>query len=325
MEFTWEKWDFADKNNKIETKKGLNSNCGAFKNNNSNFSGYYYEVFSNMFICFFDISAPEIPGNSGSYHKDLMQLNYCVEGRIALSLEDGFNVCLKEDDFCLSKEVSKTPFFFPTKNYKGVTIYFDEKKFGLENAELLTLFELDFENLNKKYLEDQSTVVMQSSNNLRDVMIMLWENRENLSSFRLKHCALEIINILLNSTVKNSEKRTYYTKTQAEIAKKAERLLTQNLAERIPIKAIAEKYGISETSLKNYFKAVFGKNISEYLRKYRMEKASQMLLQTKLSVGEISHLVGYTKQGKFAELFRIYCGHSPLEYRRVKFLEKDKV
>ncbi len=321
LEFNWKNWDTIDKNDKVEFKKALNSNCYVFGTNNNNFNCYYYEIFNNMFICFYDISTSEIPGNGNSYNKNLTQFNYCIEGRIELALEDGFNVCLKEDDFCLSREVSKTPFFFPTKNYKGVTIYFDEEKFQCANNELLSTFELDFQNLNKKYFKGQSTVIMKSSSELKDVMIMLWDNREILSNFRLKNSALEIINFLLNTVVKSSEKRTYHTKTQAEIAKKARTILIENLTEHIPIKSIATKFGVSETSLKNYFKAVFGENISEYLRKYRMEKASQLLLETKLSVGEISHLVGYTKQGKFAELFRKYYGYSPLEYRRIKFLK----
>ncbi len=321
MDLDLQKQDFAERFSNNYINKGLNSN--SYPLNNNEFNAYCYEAFKYMHVCFFDISTSEIPGNSNNYHENLMQFNYCVDGRIELSLVDGFNVCLKEDDFCLSKEVAKTPFFFPTKNYRGVTIYFDEKQFGIDNADLLSLFELDFQNLSKKYLKDQSTVIMQTNSELRDVIKTLWENRESLSNFKLKHSALEIINILLNFKVSSSEKRTYHTKTQAEIAKKAEKFFTENINEHIPIKTIAVKFGISETSLKNYFKAVFGENISEYLRAYRMGKASKMLMETKLSVGEISHLIGYTKQGKFAELFRKYYGHSPLEYRRMKFLEDE--
>ncbi len=323
LDFDLKKWKFTDESDELQTKKGPNSNDYVFNNNSHNFNAQCYEAFPYMFLCFFDISASEISANNNSNHRNLIQFNYCVEGRIELGLEDGFNVCLQEADFCLSKEVSKTPFFFPTKNYKGITIYFDEENFRLENAGLLSTFELDFQNLHKKYLSSQSTIIMPSSKELCNVMASLWENKENLSNFRLKQSTLEIINILLNHTDKHNEKRAYHTKTQAEIAKKAEKLLTEHLAEHIPIKKIAIKFGISETSLKNYFKAIYGENISEYLRKYRMKKASQLLLETKLSVGEISHLVGYTKQGKFAELFRRYYGHSPLEYRRANHLGNE--
>ncbi len=322
MGLNFKKHKLDKENSETQINKGLNSNFLPLESKSDNFDAYYYEALKYMFVCFFDICACEIPANSSSYYKDLMQFNYCVDGRIELALEDGFNVCLKEDDFCLSKQITKTPFFFPTKNYKGVTIYFDEKKFSLENAALLSLFELDFQNVSKKHLHKQNTVILQTNSELRNVIKTLWQNRENLSNFKLKHSALEIINILLNFKVSISEKRTYHTKTQAEIAKRAEKLLTKNISERIPIKTVAEKFGISETSLKNYFKAVFGENISEYLRKHRMEQASKMLKETKPSVGEISHLIGYTKQGKFAELFRKYYGHSPLEYRRAKFLEE---
>ncbi len=50
------------------------------------------------------------------------------------------------------------------------------------------------------------------------------------------------------------------------MAKQAERLLTSNLMSRETIASIAGGMGISATSLKNSFRAVYGQNISEYLK-----------------------------------------------------------
>ena len=46
-----------------------------------------------------------------------------------------------------------------------------------------------------------------------------------------------------------------------------------------------------------------------------------MLVETKLPISEIASQVGYTKQGKFAEVFRQQFQMNPLEYRRLKKLE----
>ncbi len=324
MEIDFKKFKFSDENGEMQTKKGLNSNRFVLNSENSDFNANYYPVFEGMFICFYDISALEITSNSNENYENLMQFNYCVNGRIELDLEGGFNVCLKQDDFCLSKESSKMPFFFPTKKYNGITIYFDETMFYKQNKDLLKLFELDFLKLYDVFLQQHNTIILKASNELKTLMMALWENRANLTNFELKHSALEIIKVLINHSVSNKKTHTYYTKTQAQIAKRTEEILTTNISKHIPIKTLAEKFNISETGVKNYFKAVYGENISIYLRKYRMKKASQMLIETNLSVGEISSMIGYTKQGKFAELFRKQYSYSPLEYRRQKHLEKEK-
>lgn len=98
--------------------------------------------------------------------------------------------------------------------------------------------------------------------------------------------------------------------------KKAEQLLTADLSKHISIKTLAEQFCVSETSLKNYFKNVYGMNISEYTRDLRINTAARLLSETTLSVAEISHQIGYAKQGKFAAAFKARTGMNPLEYRR---------
>lgn len=89
-----------------------------------------------------------------------------------------------------------------------------------------------------------------------------------------------------------------------------------------PAWELAEEFSISETSLKNYFRGVYGQNISVYLREIRMNKAGELLATTRLSVAEIAEQVSYLNQSKFASVFKKQFGVSPLEYRRSRHLEK---
>ena len=52
-----------------------------------------------------------------------------------------------------------------------------------------------------------------------------------------------------------------------------------------------------------------------------MSTAEKLLTETKLPISEIASQIGYTKQGKFAEVFRQQFQMNPLEYRRTKHLE----
>ena len=52
-----------------------------------------------------------------------------------------------------------------------------------------------------------------------------------------------------------------------------------------------------------------------------MSIAEKLLTETKLPISEIASQIGYTKQGKFAEVFRQQFQMNPLEYRRSKKLK----
>lgn len=95
-----------------------------------------------------------------------------------------------------------------------------------------------------------------------------------------------------------------------------------DLRQHHPAWELAKEFSISETSLKNYFRGVYGQNISVYLREIRMNKAGELLATTRLSVAEIAEQVGYLNQSKFASVFKKQFGVSPLEYRRSRHLEK---
>ena len=100
-----------------------------------------------------------------------------------------------------------------------------------------------------------------------------------------------------------------------------ETIITSDLRQHHPAWELAEYFSISETSLKNYFRGVYGQNISVYLREMRMNKAGELLASTRLSVAEIAAQVGYLNQSKFASVFKKHFGVSPLEYRRTRHLD----
>ena len=69
---------------------------------------------------------------------------------------------------------------------------------------------------------------------------------------------------------------------QVNFAKEAEKLLTENLARRESITGIANQLGVGASSLKNWFRSVFGKSISEYMRDLRIQEAKRLLSDSAL-------------------------------------------
>ena len=283
-----------------------------------------FNILPYMHLIFFDIHARSLPGEiaeNAVYHP--MQFNYCVDGRIEMLLDDNSYIYLKEKDFCISRQTSQSESYFPTKYYHGITLYFDPDFFTEANANVNNLFNLNLSQLSEIYFEKKDTYIAEASSEMEKILDRLWQLYETPSSFYMKLCVLELLHFLLDTRNVAQEKvLTFYTSTQVEIAKKAEQTLTADLKEHIPIKQIAQQFGVSETSLKNYFRGVYGKNISDYLRDLRMYTAEKLLIDTKMPISEIASQVGYTKQGKFAEVFRQRFQMNPLEYRRSKMLEK---
>lgn len=79
---------------------------------------------------------------------------------------------------------------------------------------------------------------------------------------------------------------------------------------------MAEHIGISSVYLSNIFKKETGMNFVSYLTKYRLDKGKEMLLETSLSVKDISKYVGYHNASYFVSVFKGETGYSPVEYRQ---------
>lgn len=283
-----------------------------------------YTILPYLHLIYFDIHARSLPGELAENTVYCpMQFNYCVGGRIEMLLDDNSYIYLKENDFCISRQTSQSESYFPTKYYHGITLYFDPLFFSEQNRNMEGIFELNFSCLQNIYFEKAETYIAEAGSEMRTILEKLWKVYETPSPFYMKLYILELLYHLLNGKNRYSEKPcVFYTSIQVEIAKKAEKILTTDLKQHIPIKRIATQFGISETSLKNYFRGVYGKNVSDYLRDLRMSTAEKLLTETKLPISEIASQIGYTKQGKFAEVFRQQFQMNPLEYRRTKKLEK---
>ena len=312
----------------IQVQKGTDSICYTVTSDTGYTKTTMYDILPYTRLFFFDIHEPSIPNDMGEMNEmPPIQFNYCIDGRIELLLDDNTYIYMRQGDFSLSRQSAQNESDFPSGFYQGITIYFDDEFFSEQNKAVEKLFQLDFASLSKIYFSKKDTFIKESGKDLKIIMEKMWElnDRNNSTSFDMKLCTLELLHYLLESSKDMPEKPlTYYTGSQVEIAKKAEHILTSDLKEHIPIREVAAKFGISETSLKNYFRGVYGKNISDYLRDLRMTTAEKLLTETTLPISEISSKIGYAKQGKFADVFRKYYNMKPLEYRRLKKIETMK-
>ncbi|MDR1986564.1 MAG: helix-turn-helix domain-containing protein [Treponema sp.] len=101
----------------------------------------------------------------------------------------------------------------------------------------------------------------------------------------------------------------------ASALRKAERYIWEHYTRKISLKEIAKISGLSAPYFSTIFKEEMGENLSSYLNRLRVEKASRMLVDTDLSLSEIAGACGFEDQSWFSKIFKTYIGVSPGKYR----------
>ena len=91
----------------------------------------------------------------------------------------------------------------------------------------------------------------------------------------------------------------------------AREILSTNLENPPSIAELTKQVGISELTLRRGFRELFQTTIIQYLTQKRMEQAELLLRSQKLSVAEVSNLVGYSHLGYFAKVFKRQFGITP--------------
>jgi AraC-like DNA-binding protein len=93
----------------------------------------------------------------------------------------------------------------------------------------------------------------------------------------------------------------------------AKDILLQKLENPPSISELTQQVGICELTLRRGFRELFQTTIIQYLTQKRMEQAELLLREKKLSVAEVSNLVGYSHLGYFAKVFKRQFGITPSE------------
>jgi AraC-like DNA-binding protein/ligand-binding sensor protein len=101
----------------------------------------------------------------------------------------------------------------------------------------------------------------------------------------------------------------------AAALRKAENFILENYTRKISLKEIADVAGLSPPYFSTIFKEEMGENLSKYLNRLRVEKASRLLLETDLSLSEIAACCCFEDQSWFSKIFKAYTGISPGKYR----------
>ncbi|UOP13854.1 AraC family transcriptional regulator [Pseudomonas palleroniana] len=133
---------------------------------------------------------------------------------------------------------------------------------------------------------------------------------------------LQLLDTLKNATQQQVQTLASPCYAPTLDARSAERInqafdyLMRELTGDVRLSVIARQLEMSEAGFSRFFKRNTGHGFIELMRKFRVQRACRLLLQSEMSVAAICFEVGYANLSNFNRHFRIEMNLTPSEYRR---------
>ena len=109
---------------------------------------------------------------------------------------------------------------------------------------------------------------------------------------------------------KTSKSLNYMTELETPIL-----YIRQHYERHIGVEELARISHLSVSALERRFKKYLGKTPNQFINEYRLEQARKLLIETSLTISEISYRVGFTDPSYFARKFNMLFDALPSELR----------
>lgn len=289
----------------------------------------FIPLFAGVTLALISVNAPSWPApapeSSAPEAKGPLIVNYCTRGRCELMLNDNKSVFLTAGHISLTEKFALNEYVYPGRVYEGIGLFIDPETVRHGLPVLREGFGVEPAALRKKYCPDGETYIARLP--LPDTLSgRLLDNagaESAMGTVQLKTGVIDLLALLHDQS--QPRQPVYYTRSQVAIAKQIEAIITGDLSQPHTVREFAERFSVSESSVKNYFHGVYGQSIAQYMTGQRMLLAAKLLAQTKLSVIDMAARVRYLNQSKLSAAFRPAYACTPLEYRRSQRLSEDKV
>ena len=131
-------------------------------------------------------------------------------------------------------------------------------------------------------------------------------------------CLIGHLYLIMDAIQKGSSRKrsTQGGKLSEFYTREAITFIEQNYALSVTVEDMAKRCNLDRSYFGKIFRETMGQSPQEFLIRYRMSKAAELLKLTDLSIGDISIQVGYPNQLHFSRAFKKVYNISPREYRQ---------
>ncbi|REK75140.1 AraC family transcriptional regulator [Paenibacillus paeoniae] len=142
-------------------------------------------------------------------------------------------------------------------------------------------------------------------------MEQFWAQASPLERIQVKGLFYQFIHELMKQ-FKNDRVHS----RKPDVIQQVVRHIHEHYRQNLSLESIAEQFNYSPRHLSMLFKGHTGSSLIEYLIRFRLHHAEELLRNTDASLRDIAAEVGYTDVYYFSRMFRKYMGQSPIRYRK---------
>lgn len=274
----------------------------------------YDFVFSKDIVTVFDLT------------HNYFEIEYCIDGCMYIEEEKAGDTCFGRNNLSLSLSQDmkgiikrcageKYQGVSITANRHGLSSYFGSAGVGVWND---TIEKLEDQLRSEYYLG------LNTPPEITAAFLQIFNCRlpRKTRTLFYESKVMEILSMIASNEVMKHEKYTLTALTPYELQKVKEipQILLEQPFELPSILLLSKKLGINPKKLTKGFKLVYGDTIFSYHRKFSLQRASSMLLNTDKSVNEIAYEIGYSSASNFCAAFKKQYGITPLKYRESSLL-----
>ncbi len=154
-------------------------------------------------------------------------------------------------------------------------------------------------------------------------IMKVYTQLDELSSIKDGFYAVMQFMTILYELSKSEGSHTLATSSYAKVAieddsrriLKVKNYINTNYMDEVRLATLSNMAGMSPSAFSRFFKLHTGRNLSDYIIDIRLGYASRMLVDTSLSISEISFDCGFNNLSNFNRIFKRKKGCSPSEFR----------
>lgn len=310
-----------------EEKDNPRSDCKVYKLSNETGTGRItgYQVFTGIELYYNDMHMAYCNQNQAAA-KNMIEINHCCVGRYECCFGEHSCCYMSVGDLSIGSLMKKKSFScFPLCHYHGITIVINLDELLPEVCQVMALLNIDLSYIQKYICEDNRCCIMRANPSIEHIFSELYHVREQRKPGYMKLKMLELLLFLSDLDAAEEMMQTdYYNQSQVKLIKAVAGYITKDLSKHYTIEQLSQEFKISTTTLKKYFRGVYGTSIYSFLRTYRLQAAQKMLMETRLQITVIANKIGYENPNKFTSAFKKIYGVSPTEFRKGVHLDRKQ-
>lgn len=274
-----------------------------------------WPIFPGIDVVFYDMNTEyELPDHIEEDH--ILEILYCYEGRCEIRGLSHHYYYMQEEDLMIFECHDKMGLSsFPTERFLGISVRINMNPATRDFTGILKNFSIHLPSIYSA-VEQNGVLPLNSCESAKHIFGELMTAHGQFQPDFLKLKLIELLLVLSDpATLSQPSSAMVLTSYQAAVIKDIQTFMVEHFDEHHTVMELSNKFHFSATSLKQWFRIIYGTSIYAYLKNYRMDVARALLRHTDYSILQVALYVGYENPSKFSSVFRDEFGVTPKRYR----------